>query len=156
MGSAYMHGWISLPSACDMLLENGVPVAVRAHGKQAVDMERLVDDIAAVSGLHVTVGPWRTSDAAEDMKATLHVDAQEIDEVLRRLAQASAAVFYDRYHKPIDATDTDFDDEAYAYDFGCAMEVCGLHWNQTDERGLRQDYLRRLHQAAAEMARQPH
>lgn len=155
MGSAYLHGWISLPSEGELLLEHGVPVAVRVGDAGMADVERLIDEIAAVSGLDVTLGGWRPLEDAETKEAALHVDAGEIGEVLRRLAQASAETFFDRYRKPIETDDVDFDDEAYAYDFGFALEVCGLHWNQADQLALRGDYLRALHGAAEEMVRRP-
>jgi len=89
------------------------------------------------------------------MEAPLRVDAAEIVEVLRRLAQTSAETFYDRYHKRIETADTDFDEEAYAHDFGMALDVCGLHWDQVAQPMLHDGYLRMLHEAADEIVAHP-
>ncbi|MDD5249766.1 MAG: hypothetical protein PHY45_12310 [Rhodocyclaceae bacterium] len=152
MGRAFIHGWVGLPSQGEIYLEHGVPRQVRVDATAMVDVERLVDEIGDLTGLHVTLGPWEADEEAEEMEAAVHVHAQDAAEVLTRLAQASAETFYDRYHKPIETSDTDFDDEAYAHDVNAALEVWGLHWGQVDEVALRVAYQRALHQAVAEIA----
>lgn len=152
MGRAFIHGWISLPSQGETYLEHGVPRQVRVAETVLPDVERLADEISDLTGLHVTVGHWQMDESAEEMTAKVHVDAQDAGEILSRLAQASAESFYDRYHKTIDASDTDFDDEAYAQDFNVALDVCGLHWGQLDPQVLRRTYQRALHRAVDEIA----
>lgn len=154
MGSAFMHGWVTLPDG-EMYVDHGVPRQVRTDGETIADVERLVGAIADITGLHVTLGRWEMDEDAGDWTATIHVDAQDVAEVLKRLARASAETFYDRYRKPIDASDTDFDDEACAQDFNVALGVCGLRWDQLDERAMRVTYRRALHQAVDEIAAHP-
>lgn len=156
MGSAFMHGWVSLPTEGEMYLEHGVPRQVRIDGKQIMDMERLADEIADLTGLHVTLGKWETFEDTEEMAAAVQVNAQDIVEVLNRLARASAENFYDRYRKPIDDSDTDFDEEARAQDFNVALQVCNLQWDQLDKSSFRESYRLALHQAAAEIAMPRH
>jgi hypothetical protein len=152
MGRAFIHGWLSLPSEGEIFLEHGVPRQVRIAATALIDVERLVDEIADVTGLRVTIGCWEPDESDEGVEAVVHVHAADVAEILQRLAQGSAETFYDRYHKPIEASDTDFDDEAYAQDFNVALGVCGLQWGQLDEPALRVAYQRALHQAVDEIA----
>jgi hypothetical protein len=155
MGQAFVHGWISLPSQGELYLEHGVPRQVRVSDAEAVDVERLLDEVMDMSGLHVTIGHWEADDEAGEMAATVRVHPEDVTEVLRRLAQRSAEAFYDRYRKPMDAADLDFDDEAYAQDVNEALAVCGLRWGQLDDNTLRFTYRRALHRAVDEIAQQP-
>ncbi|MGE5465857.1 MAG: hypothetical protein ACM3Y9_00360 [Ignavibacteria bacterium] len=155
MGRAFFHGWISLPSQGELYLEHGVPRQVRVPDAQAVDVERLLDEVEDVTGLHVTIGRWLSDAEAGDMEAVIQVHAEDVTEVLRRLAQRSAEAFYDRYHKPMDRSDIDFDEEAYAQDISEALAVCGLQWRQIDDSALRFIYERALHSAVAEIAANP-
>jgi len=156
MGSAFMHGWVSLQTEGEMQLDHGVPRRVRVAGDALVDVERMADEIADVTGLHVTLERWEPGEAAGDLEAAVHVGFDDIAEVLKRLAHASAETYYDRYHRPMDASDVDFDDEAYAQDFNVALGVCGLHWGQIDPAALRESYRLALHRAADEIARHPY
>lgn len=155
MGSAFMHGWIGLPTEGEMQLEHGVPRRVRVAGTALVDVERLADEIADVTGLHVTLAHWEPADVAGELEAVLHVNSEDLAAVLQLLAHASAEAFYDRYHKPMDVGDVDFDDEAYAQDFNLALGVCGLHWGQIDQAALRDRYRLALHGAVDAIVRHP-
>lgn len=150
MARAFVHGWISLPSQGELYLEHGVPRLVRVAEALAVDVERLLDEINDLTGLHVTVARWEADE--DELEATVQVHAEDVTEVLKRLAQASAETYYDRYHKPMDAGDLDFDDEAFAQDVNEALTVCGLRWDQLDARPLRFVYQRTLHSAVDEIA----
>ncbi len=155
MGQAFLHGWVSLPSQGELYLEHGVPRLVRVADAHSVDVERLLDELADVSGLHATIGRWEADEDAGEMEATVQVHPEDVTEVLRRLAQRSAEAFYDRYHKPMDAGDLDFDDEAFAQDMNEALAVCGLRWGQLDERTLRFSYERALHEAVEDIVEHP-
>jgi hypothetical protein len=153
MGSAFMHGWVSLPTQGEMYLDHGVPREVRLDGHGMADVERMADEIVDVTGLRVTFGRWEPVEDTDAMQAEIHVAPADMAEVMRRLALASAETFFDRYHKPIGEGDTDFDDEAYAQDFNVALDVCGLHWSQVNMDAMRDAYRRALHGAAERMAR---
>lgn len=156
MGRAYMHGWIGLPTEGEIYLEHSVPRQVRMENGQMADMERLIDEIAETTGLHVTLGRWEACDEFGEMvEAEVHVDPEDIAEVLNRLAHASAETFYDRYHKTLDASDTDFDDEACAQDFNMALHICNMQWGQLDKPMVRENYLHALHRAVDEIAGKP-
>ena len=155
MGRAFMHGWVALPGQAEVQLAHGVPLQVWVEDAATADTQRLADEIAAVSGLHVRLARWQAGAEHGERAAALRVDADDIAEVLMRLAHESAETFYERYRKPIDARDVDFDDEAYAHDFNAALDACGLHWGQIDPRVLRGEYRRALHLASEEIARHP-
>ena len=150
MGRAFGNGWLSLPTQGEIYLEHGLPRQVWVP-QGAVDVTRLTDEIAEVTGLKTQLGPWEAGEEP-GMEASLGIAAEDIDQVLRRLAHASAETFYDRYHKAIDDDDTDFDEEAYSEDLNAALALCGLGWNQIDQPELRLGYRRALHQASAEIA----
>ena len=156
MGRAFGHGWISLPSEGELYLEHGVPREVRVAGRDPADVERIADEVSDIAGVRVTIGRWEADEEAGEMEAVVHVAAEDVSEVLQRLAHASAETFYDRYHKPMDSSDIDFDDEAYAQDMGFALEVCGLKWGQIDDRPLRHAYLRALHREIEEIVDRSH
>lgn len=153
MGRAFMHGWVSLPTQGEVYLEHGLPRRLWIVG--AADVERLVDEIADLTGLNVTLGRWEAGDEVGQVEAAVNIDARDIGEVLRRLALVSAETYYDRYRKPIEASDVDYDDEAYAQDCNFALDACGLNWKQIDDTVLRSDYRRALHRAIEEIARHP-
>ena len=154
MGSAFMHGWVSLPAYGEVYLEHGLPRRVWVRDWANADVEGLAEQIADLTDLHVTLGTWAADEEAQGVEAEVHVNASDIDRVLYRLARMSAETFVDRYQKPIDADDVDYDDEAYAQDMGSALGLCGLHWGEIDEGGLRDRYRLVLHQASEEFARQ--
>ncbi len=155
MGQAFLHGWVSLPSQGELYLEHGVPRLVRVADARSVDVERLLDELADVSGLHATIGRWEADEEAGEMEATVQVHPEDVTEVLQRLAQRSAETFYDRYHKPLDSSDLDFDDEAFAQDMNEALAVCGLRWGQLDEKTLRFTYGRALRRAVEDIVEHP-
>lgn len=156
MARAFIHGWVGLPSQGELYLEHGVPRLVRAADAGNIDVERLLGEVMDVTGLHVTLGRWETDEDVGEMTAMVQIHPEDVTEVLRRLAQRSAEAFYDRYHKPMDASDVDFDDEAYAQDMGEALAACGLHWGQLDDGVLRFTYRQALHRAVDEMAHEAH
>lgn len=152
MGRAFVHGWVSLPSQGELYLEHGVPREVRIAEADRVDVERIIDEVMDVTGLHVTIGHWEADAESGDMHAVIEIHPEDVTEVLRRLAQRSAEAFYDRYQKPMDASDIDFDEEAFAQDMTEALSMCGLHWGQLDDRSLRFTYRQALHRAVDDIA----
>jgi hypothetical protein len=153
MGDSLVHGWVSLPTRGEAYLEHGVPRRASVAGDAPVDVGQLAEEITDMTGLRVTLGTFEPGEEPGQLEAGVDVSPQDLNEVLGRLAQASAEVFYDRYRKPIDAEDTDFDDEAFAQDLGTALEACRLHWGEVDEAALRERYRLTLHSACEEIAR---
>ena len=153
MASAFLHGWISLPTRGEVYVDHGVPRRMWVRPDAAADVERLRNEIAELTGLRVTLRGWEPSEEPGALEAAVRVSAEDIVEVLRRLAHASAETFYDRYRRPIGAGDTDFGEEAYAQDLGVALEFCGLGWQQAAQMpGLRESYERELRADSEEIA----
>lgn len=154
MGRAFMNGWVSLPTCGEVCLEHGLPHRVWVGNGADVVADRLVEEVAKVTGLLVTLGPWEQDENAEGMEAVLGVNPADIDLILRQLAGAAAESFVDRYQKVIDSQDVDYDDEAFAEAMQTALGLCGLHWNQVNGWELRQEYCLALHQASKEIVAQ--
>lgn len=157
MASALLHGWISLPTRGEVYVSHGVPRRIWVRPDAASDVERLRDEIAEITGLRVTLHAWEPSEDPGALEAAVQISAEDIGEVLRRLAQGSAETFYDRYRRPIGTGDTDFGEEAYAQDLGAALEFCGLGWQQVAQMsGLRERYDRELRADSEEIAHHSH
>jgi len=73
------------------------------------------------------------------------VSGKDFAEVLRRLALSSAAMFIDRFHKPVDAGDVDWDRLEYLKDFREALDHCGLAWGDIDKDAHLDGYLETMH-----------
>jgi hypothetical protein len=65
--------------------------------------------------------------------------------VLNRLALSAAVLFFDRYHKPVDSDDVDWDSLEYASDFRRALQYCGLDRDDVDRDACKADYLETMH-----------
>lgn len=148
MGTALMEGWVPLHSGAEVHLMHGLPDRVWMEGSMPPSGAELADEIFGVSGLHVRLGDWQTAAGELQFEAMVTVVREDLPEVLRRLAIASAEVYYDRYHKTMGPDDTDWDDEAYAQDFDMALHLCGLHWGEVDEAQLRNEYCEAMHRAS--------
>lgn len=153
MASMMKEGWMEIPGSGEVHLAHGVPDRVWFHGMTPPPSAEMAEAINALCGLHVRIGEWCGSESAGDMEAALTVIRDEMGEVLRRLAEASAETFRDRYQKAVDASDTDWDDEAYAMDFDTALHLCGLNQGEAPREAFRESYLRAMHEAAARLAR---
>ena len=72
------------------------------------------------------MGDWVSCGDTSEHEARLHVDGSQFSEVLRRLALSSAALYVDRFHKPVTPDSVDWDNAEFATDFNHAIEHCGL------------------------------
>ena len=152
MGRAFMDGWVSLPTCGDVYLEHGLPRRIWTTNSANVVVERLVDEVAELTGLLVTLGDWEPDENEEGLEAALGVNPADIDLVMQHLAETAAETFVDRYQKMIDGEDVDYDEEAFAEAMQTALSLCGLHWDQVNEGALRRDYCLALHRASGEIA----
>ena len=121
------NGWVSLGNGFDLELQYGIPVRLSNNGRDIPDDEtQLVEEVSRLAGLTVVVSGWGDADEPGEKETRLCVDALQFDEVLRRLALASAALFVDRYHTAIDKESVDWDSAEFARDFNHAVECCCL------------------------------
>src|SRR6266581_250005 len=145
MGTAFKNGWVALPCGAELLLDNGIPRRLWGKDLQLEALPRILAEAAEVSGFHVAIDAWAGGTDSDEREAELVVAPDDLGEVLRCFAGASARLFFDRYQKPIAAADTDWDDEAYARDLNAAMACCGVHWGEVDERAFRELHRRTMH-----------
>ncbi len=155
MDAPLTHEWVDLPSGFEVELEHGIPVRVGNAGVLELpgDPAALEEEIARETGLRVKVGRWEPVEG--ELEARLTVSRDDLAEVLRRLARASASVFVDRFVKAYDETDTDYGRAAFAQDFSLALGYCGLQWSDVDQEPFYQDYLETFKAETERLARHP-
>ena len=140
------NGWVSLNNGFDVELQHGIPVRLSNNGLNIPsDDALLVEEVTRLSGLTVVISGWEDADEAVEQEARLCVDALQFEQVLRRLALASAALFVDRYHTPIDQDSVDWDNAEYARDFNHAVECCCLDQSEMDRKQYFSSYVELMH-----------
>lgn len=151
MGEMLKHGWITLAGNVEVHLDHGVPTAVCVKSA-APDGAALVRQIGELTGLKVTFGSWHPVARASEQEAPVVIAREGLAEVVKRLAMASAQVFVEYYHKPVDEEDTDWDPEEFAQDFGNALKYCGLQWSEVDQDSYFRIYREVMHAETARLA----
>ena len=147
------NGWERLPSGFDVEFRHGIPIQISDNGKGVTIPESaLVEEITALGKLQVQLGEWKPGERADEHEARVFVSGKDFAEVLRRLALASAALFIDRFHKPVDASAVDWDRLEYLTDFREALDHCGLASDDIDKDAYRDDYLETMHRETQRLA----
>jgi hypothetical protein len=147
------HGWKRLPSGCDLELRHGIPVRLSSKdGAPVMPAAALCGEIAAHTGLHVSLGEWLPGEETGEAQAGIRVNGEQLAEVLNRLALSAATLFFDRYHKPVDREDVDWDTMEFANDFRRALDYCGLDWSDIDRDACVKDYLETMHAETRRLA----
>jgi hypothetical protein len=147
------NGWERLPSGCDLELRHGIPVRLSCtNGVPAIPAIDLSAEVSALTGLHVSLEEWLPGEAAGEVQAITRVNGEQLTEVLNRLALSAAALFFDRYHKPVDRDDVDWDALEFANDFRRALEYCGLDWNDVERDTCKAHYLETMHAETRRLA----
>jgi hypothetical protein len=150
------EGWQRLSNGFDVEFKHGVPYRVSDNGgNQGMSTEDLLNEIEALGDLHVRLGEWQTGERPDEREARLYVAERELVEVLKRLARSAAAIFVDRYQKPIDASDTDWDRLEYLKDFHTALDCCGLAEGDVHPDEYREHYLGVMHRETHRLAQLP-
>lgn len=140
------NGWIGLSNGFDVELQHGIPLRLSNNGLDIpADDAMLVEEVARLSGLTVVAAGWEDSDEPGEQETRLCVDTLQFEEVLRRLALASAALFVDRYHTPIDMDSVDWDSAEYARDFNHAVECCCVDPAEIDRKAHFERYVTLMH-----------
>jgi len=140
------NGWESLPNGFDVEFNHSIPVRISDNGGgMTVPEGVLLEEVTSLGKLHVRLGDWVSGERAGEHEARLYVSGDEFTEVLRRLALSSAELFVERYHKPVDESDVDWDRLEYLSDFGAALEFCGLSRGDVDMDVCFDDYIEVMH-----------
>ena len=146
MDDTTQNGWVSLSNGFDVELLHGIPVRLSNNGLDIpADDAALVEQVSSMTDLTVVIIGWGASDEPGEQEARLCVDALQFEEVLRRLAIASAALLVDRYHTPIDKDSVDWDNAEYARDFNHAADCCCLDQGEMDRKEYFEIYVTLMH-----------
>ena len=112
----------------------------------------LSGEITTLTGLQVRLGEWLPGEDAGEVQARIRVNGEQLGEVLNRLALSAAELFFDRYHKPVDQDDVDWDTLEFANDFRRALDYCGLDWKEVDRNACKAGYLKTMHAETRRLA----
>jgi len=138
--------WVTLSNGFDVALLHGIPTRLSNNGLDIpADDAQLVEEVSKLTELSVVIKGWEESEEAGEKEAVLCVDALQFEEVLRRLALASAALFVDRYHEPIERDSVDWDNAEYARDFNHAVACCCLDAGDMNREDYVKVYVEQMH-----------
>jgi len=147
------YGWTGLSSGCDLELRHGIPVRLsNAGGIPDLPEAALAREVESLTGLRVSLEAWQPGEEAGEVQAKTRVAREQFCEVLNRLALSAAVLFFDRYRKPVDRDDVDWDALEYANDFRRALDYCGLDWDEVDRDASKADYLKTMHSETRRLA----
>ena len=147
------NGWESLPNGFDVEFRHSIPVRISDNGHgMTIPEDVLLEEVSALGKLHVCLGTWESGEHTGEHEANLTVSGREFSEVLRRLAGSSAALFVERYHKPVDESDIDWDRLEYLKDFRAALDHCGLASDDIDKDIYLNDYVETMHRETQRLA----
>ncbi|MGB5606845.1 MAG: hypothetical protein WBN51_10015 [Gammaproteobacteria bacterium] len=150
------NGWQRLANGFDVEFRHGIPVRLADNGKQlTIPVATLLDEITVLGGLRVELGEWLPGENPDEHEARLSISGDQLEEVLKRLALSSAAVFFDRFHKPVDKDDVDWDILEYVTDYRAALGHCRLEGSDADREAFRDAYLETMHQETRRLAQSP-
>ena len=141
------NGWVTLSNGFDVELLHGIPIRLSNNGLDIpADDAKLVEEVSTLTELTVVIKGWEESEECGEQEAALCVDALQFEQVLRRLALASAALFVDRYHTTIDKESVDWDSAEYARDFNHAVDCCCLDAGDMDRKDYYAGYVSQMHE----------
>ncbi|NOQ87838.1 MAG: hypothetical protein GQ550_02850 [Gammaproteobacteria bacterium] len=148
---SYQDGWSRVNSGLDVELKHGIPVRVSNSKVSAQFNERTITNkILQLTGFTVSMHDWM-SISADEQECTICIDKNEFADVLKQLAASSAAMFVDRFHKPIDHTAVDWDRAEFSYDFNQAIEHCCLPYDSLDKDYYFERYLKTMHEESVRL-----
>ena len=137
---ASQTGWKRITPALDIEVLHGVPVHVYCNDTvQPHNNRQITDKIHELTGLTVSVHDGAKLSTKEH-EWSVCVDKSEFEEVLHRLALASAAMFVDRFHKAIDDSAVDWNTAEFSYDFNHAIEHCCIPLGTLDKQSYFERY----------------
>jgi hypothetical protein len=141
------NGWERLPNGYDVEFRDNIPVRLSDNGKgQSVPEETLIEEVSALSALHVQLGIWQPGEKNGEREAPVFISNKQLREVLRLLALSSAAMFYDRFHKSVDQDDPDWDRLEYLKDLATALEHCKLDMSDINQDAYIDEYVKTMHE----------
>ncbi len=148
-----ISGWCRTDSGLDVEFQHGVPVRISNTDTSHILDERAVSKkLHELTGFTVSIHDWKNINAGEqEWSGSVCIDKREFEEVLRRLALSSAAMFVDRFHKAIDSNAVDWDVAEYNYDFNHAVEHCCIPYGTINKSNYFSDYIKTMHEESARL-----
>ncbi len=156
---ASSDGWSRVAVGLDVKVQHGVPVRIANTASSGLDSAEafnkhsITSKILQLTGFTVSMHDWVNISTNEQQWA-ICVDKNEFDEVLRRLAISSAAMFVDRFHKAIDETAVDWDNAEYNYDFNHAIEHCCIPYGTLNKQRYFAQYIKTMHEESVRLVEQ--
>lgn len=145
------NGWNRISSGLDVEFAHGVPVRISNRMTNwPLDVYSVSKQIKQLTGLQVSVES-EIATVQEDHEYTVCIDKTYFVEVLRRLALSSAAMFVDRFRKPIDRSAVDWDLAEFNYDFNHAIEHCCLSYTSIKKADYFETYIKIMHQESTRL-----
>lgn len=149
--NAFLNGWSRIASGLDVRVEHGVPVRLSNTGTTShISKQSISDRVRALTGLTVYLDDW-VDITSDEQESPVCVDKREFIEVLRRLAMSSAALFVDRFHKPIDRNAVDWDNAKYSCDFNHALEHCCIPYGTLNKDNYFDFYIKTMHEESSRL-----
>jgi len=147
------NGWERLPNGFDVEFKHNIPTRLSDNGKElTIPESTLIEEITALGGLHIRLSDWEPGELPNEHEARLLVSSKELKEVLHRLALSSAELFVERFHKPVDKNDVDWDRLEFLNDLRKGLNYCGLAWGDVDKNDYLDDYVETMHRETRRLA----
>lgn len=145
------NGWSRIASGLDVEIQHGVPVRICNTDTTNQPNEQLISEkVHDLTGLTVSVQNWINT-SPHEQEWSVCIDIKEFEEVLHRLALSSAAMFVDRFHKPIDHYAVDWDHAEFTYDFNHAIKHCCIPWNMLKKEDYYERYIDIMHKESVRL-----
>ena len=141
------NGWERLPNGFDVEFRHNIPVRLSDNGKGlTVPESTLIEEITALGNLRVQLGRWQPGEKPGEYEVPVFISDKQLREVLERLALCSASMFYDRFHKPVNKDDPDWDRLEYLKDLAIALDHCKLDMSDIDQNVYIDNYVKTMHE----------
>lgn len=139
--STSSSGWKRVSPTLDIEIQHGIPVHVYCKNTaQSYNNKQITSQVQTLTGLSVSIFD-ATNISTKAHEWTVCIDKNEFDEVLNRLAIASAAMYVDCFHKPIDNSAVDWNNAEFNYDFNHAVEHCCIAHGSINKENYYNHYI---------------
>ena len=148
------NGWSRIATNLDVEIQHGIPVRITSSDSSyTIDEQQVTDRIAELTGFNISIQDWVAS-SPDEQQWSICVDHSQFERVLLNHALASAALYVDRFHKPIDVTAVDWDLAEFNYDFNRAIESCCIPYSSIDRKDYFDKYVTVMHEESTRLIEQ--
>lgn len=148
------NGWSRIAANLDVEIQHGIPVRVTSSDNTCIlDENSVAESIAMLTGFTVSVQD-RVATDPDEQQWSISVSRHEFGRVLLNQALASAAIYVDRFHKPVNKTAVDWDLAEFNHDFNVAIERCCLPYDSVDRNDYFEPYVNVMHEESQRLIEQ--